>query len=139
MSKSVFLSYSRQDVAFVTRLADDLNAQGVSPWLDQRDISFGKRWDNTIEQALQDCDIVLVVLSPEAVASENVRDELGYALDLGKHVMPILRRDCAIPMRIRRLEYIDFRLDYTAALPDLLAALHGGFYKIVNTIPVQGF
>lgn len=35
MTKDIFISYSRRDQEFVTRLAGDLNAQVAGVWLDQ--------------------------------------------------------------------------------------------------------
>jgi hypothetical protein len=58
----------------------------------------------------------VVVLSPRAVASENVLDEVGFAIDYGKGVIPVLLEACDIPIRISRLQRVDFTGDYHAAL-----------------------
>jgi hypothetical protein len=66
---------------------------------------------------------MLVVLSPAAVASNNVMDEVAFALDEGKTVIPVLREECRIPFRLRRVQYIDFKSDYPAGLEALLRTL----------------
>ncbi len=123
MSKKVFISYSRQDYDFVERLVDDLAARGVGTWLDQRDIPAGQRWDNAIQKALRECEFFLVVLSPASVASENVLDEVAYAMGKKKPVFPVLAQECDIPYRLARVQYVDFRHDYGLGLDNLIEDL----------------
>jgi hypothetical protein len=118
-----FVSYSRSDSEFALRLASDLRSKGAAVWLDQLDIEAGARWDSAIEGALRGSARILVLLSPKAVASQNVLDEVSFALDEGKTVVPILVETCAIPMRLRRLQYVDFTRDYQGALTRLLGTL----------------
>jgi hypothetical protein len=120
---AAFFSYSREDSEFVLRLARDLKASGANVWLDQMDIVPGQRWDEAVERALADCPCMLVVLSPAAVHSTNVMDEVSFALQEGKTVIPILYRDCAIPFRLRRVQYIDLRFEYSHGLAELLKTL----------------
>jgi hypothetical protein len=120
---AAFFSYSREDSEFVLRLAGDLKAAGANVWLDQMDIVAGQRWDDAVERALADCPRMLVVLSPAAVHSTNVMDEVSFALQEGKIVIPILYRDCGIPFRLRRVQYIDLRFDYSHGLAELLKIL----------------
>ena len=117
-----FLSYSREDSEFAQRLAKDLKAFGASLWLDL-DIIPAHRWDDAIEKAIHNCSRMLVVLSPAAVASTNVMDEVGLALDKRKTVIPVLHRECEIPLRLRRVQYVDFLGDYNTAVRKLLKTL----------------
>lgn len=118
-----FVSYSRSDSEFALRLAKDLRALGAVVWLDQLDIAAGTRWDSAIEEALRGSTRVLVLLSPKAVASQNVLDEMSFALEEGKAVVPVLVEACTIPLRLRRLQYVDFTLGYDTAMTRLLATL----------------
>ena len=121
-----FVSYSREDSAFALRLAEDVKAADGNVWLDQLDIVPGERWDRAVENALHNCTRVLVILSPASVPSTNVMDEVFFALAEKKTVIPIMYRDCAVPLRLRRVHYIDFRSDYPPALRDLLKTLDRG-------------
>ena len=125
----VFCSYSRRDSDFIRRLATDLRSAGLPLWLDQLDITAGERWDRSIQDALTSADRLLVVLSPDSVASDNVMDEVSYALEEGKAVIPVLLRQCEIPFRLRRLQFIDFTQDYNAGLQDLRNCLQSGPVK----------
>jgi biotin carboxyl carrier protein len=121
---TVFVSYSREDGEFVDRLAADLMDKGASIWLDQLDIEGGQLWDKAVQDALSNCQRVLVILSPAAVESKSVMDELSFALEENKTVIPILYRDCTLPFRVRRLQRIDFRENYERALAALLDNLN---------------
>lgn len=61
------------------KLAQDLRAAGADIWLDQLDIPAGTNWVRTIQQALEQCGLLGVVLSPTAVQSDNVLDEVLFA------------------------------------------------------------
>jgi hypothetical protein len=118
-----FLSYAREDSAFALRVAGDLKRAGAEIWLDQLDIRLGSRWDAETERAIAACDELIVILSPKAVASSSVMDEVAFALQDQKTVIPLLSGDCDIPFRLRRLQYIDFRSEYERGFNDLMAVL----------------
>ena len=115
-----FFSYARKDTEFVLKLAQKLRAVGVNLWLDQLDILGGQRWDHAIEKALETCQGMIVVLSPESVASDTVMDEVSYALEKRKLVIPVLISHCDIPFRLRRVQYIDLTVDDDARFHLLL-------------------
>lgn len=123
MSSPAFISYSREDSEFAFRLAQDLRAAGANVWLDQLDIQPGRPWDNAIEDALMGAPQMLIVLSPSSAKSDNVRNEISFALDQGKTIVPVLYKDCVVPLRLQRSQRIDFRADYAAGLAHLLANL----------------
>lgn len=121
---SVFISYSRADNEFVDLLLRLLLSKGYDAWLDRRNIDAGSHWDQAIEDAIQACNHMIVVLSPESAASQNVSDEWTYAIDEGKTIIPIYHRSCSIPMRLRRLQWIDFeKQQFAQAFQGLVASL----------------
>jgi biopolymer transport protein ExbD len=118
-----FFSYCREDSDFALQLAEDVKAAGASVWLDQLDIVPGQRWDRAVEEALASCPRMLVILSPASANSTNVMDEVSFALEEKKTVIPVIHKDCPIPFRLRRVQYIDFRHDYARGLKELLKTL----------------
>src|SRR5688572_18696703 len=92
MSKDIFISYSRRDQEFVTRLAGDLNAQVAGVWFDQSTIQLGQKWYDEIMEGIRECKAFILVLSPDAAESKYVREEVNKALELGKTIFPILYR-----------------------------------------------
>ncbi len=120
---TAFVSYSRVDSEFAMQLAEHLKAAGANVWLDQLDIEPGTPWDSAIEEALLKSTHMLVVLSTVSVTSDNVRDEVSYALSQQMKVIPVLYRECKVPFRLARLQHIDFRNDYDSAFKALLRTL----------------
>ncbi|SRX56204.1 toll/interleukin-1 receptor domain-containing protein [Aequorivita sp. CIP111184] len=123
---TIFFSYSRDDSDFVLMLAKDLREAGATIWLDQLDIQPGSRWDSSIEKALQESNTLLVILSCSSVKSNNVLDEVAFALEEHKNVVPVLLENCEIPFRLRRLQYADFSDNRETGLKTLIDALQLG-------------
>jgi len=121
--QQTFFSYSRTDAAFALRLANDLRASGADIWIDQLDIEPGARWDAAIQAALKESNDLIVVLSPKAVASENIMDEVSFALEHNRRVVPVLIEQCEIPFRLKRLQYISFIEGYDKGYERLRAVL----------------
>jgi hypothetical protein len=123
-TQQYFFSYSRKDSDFVIKLAGDLKKAGIDVWVDQLDILPGARWDDSIEKGLHNASGMLVVLSETSIQSENVMDEVSYALEKGKRVVPLLIHNCDVPFRLARLQYIDFTKDYNTASQHLVQTLN---------------
>lgn len=119
----VFVSYSRQDEDFVSQLIIRLKENNIPVWVDTQDIETGNPWDLVIEEALNKATHILVVLSRAAVSSQTVRDEINWALDEDKKVVPILINHCTRPLRIRSIQYIDFTEDQSVAFEELMRQL----------------
>ncbi len=121
----VFLSYSRVDEAFVTRLANDLLKHGIEVWLDVFRLEPGTSWARQIGESLDSCQVMLLVLSPTSVGSENVDDEWNYYLDQKKPVVTVLHQPCKVPYRLSKLQYVDFHDQaYALALARLVVAFN---------------
>ena len=128
MSEHVFICYARKDEEFVLQLAQNLKSRGVPIWLDLWDISPGVDWDQSIDSAIYDCATFLIVLSPLAVESTEVRGELRTALDEKKSIVPVVYQECRIPRQLRTVQHIDFASsdpDDEAALGQLVQTLGG--------------
>jgi hypothetical protein len=122
-AEKIFFSYSRLDSAFALRLAKDIREEGVEIWLDQLDIPAGARWDVEVEKALVEASCVLVILSPSSIISENVQDEISFALYAGKKILPVMLEECVAPFRLRRLKHIDFSKNYAEGLEEILTSV----------------
>jgi hypothetical protein len=123
LTERYFLSYSRADQEFALRFATDLRAREVAIWVDQLDIRPSDRWDRAIERAVRDCCGMVVILSPRSVESDNVADEISYAIDRGKPVLPVMIERCSLPLRITRMQMIDATGNYERALQQCLEAI----------------
>ena len=105
-----FISYSRNDwQGFVAGLTSDLAKESHKVWVDQNYIVGGDDWMDAIGEALQVCDTLLLVLSPEALSSKYVKMEYRYFFRQGKPIIPILYRQVdQMPFELATFHYIDF-------------------------------
>ena len=118
-----FVCYARENSDFVRALTISLRERGVQMWLDA-DIPAGADWDNAIDEHLRTCTSVLIILSPAAVASNEVRGELRAALNLSKTIVPVLYQPCEIPRQLQNVQYLDLSSAHdTDAGRDALAAV----------------
>lgn len=120
----VFISYSRRDIALVEQLAADLKTAGLDVWYDLSGLDGGARWRIEIERAIRESQYVIVVLSPDSVASEWVEREYLFANNLGKEIIPLYYRPCDLPLYYLNVHYIDIQGEnYKLNLKKLLLAL----------------
>ena len=118
-----FVSYSRHNSEFVTRLRNDLDRERIATWRDTDDIPAGAAWDDRVEMALRSCSHVLLVVSAASIQSENVADEIACARDRRKPILPLLLDQSSLPFRVRRAQAIDFCRDYDAGFKKLLSSV----------------
>ena len=122
----VFISYRQvePDKSFAHRLAYDLQAAGHPVWIDVEGLEAGQTWNTEIQAALDACYAYVVILTPEALASRWVRNELLYALgEKAGAIYPVLLNNVKLPPEIISIQYVDFRNDYPHALAELIENL----------------
>ncbi len=102
-----FICYSKKDEEFVLHLCKKLKEVGVKIWLDQWDIAPGDDRNKSIDDALYKCTRMLIILSPDAVGSDEVYGELYTFFDSKKPVFPIVYRSCRIPRRLNVIQYMN--------------------------------
>ena len=129
----VFISYSRKDITFIDRLAADLKNAGIDVWYDVSGIAGGARWRTEIENALRNCQYVIVVLSPDSILSEWVEREFLFSSNLKRKIIPLMYRACELPLNYVDLNYIDVQGEnYSRNFDELLKAL-----RVSSTTPPQ--
>ncbi|MEL6408268.1 MAG: TIR domain-containing protein [Chloroflexota bacterium] len=122
----IFISYKRRDEAVARKLHDRITTWGYQAWLDVEDIKPGEEWDTAIHKGLRDANIVIGLLTPESLASDNVLDEWAYALSTGKRLFLLWIREIQeanMPPRYIRLQRIDMRNDEESGFERLRVAL----------------
>ncbi|MEH1894805.1 MULTISPECIES: SUMF1/EgtB/PvdO family nonheme iron enzyme [unclassified Nostoc] len=96
----VFISYSHRDELLRDSLAthlSNLQWQGIiSSWYD-RQLTAGTEWDDKIKTELESADIILLLISPDFIASKYCRDiEIPMALQQHEskkaYVVPVILR-----------------------------------------------
>jgi TIR domain len=128
-----FISYSRLDVVWARNLAQELSLLGLKPWIDEEQVKPGMLFASAIEEALDNCGAMLLIVSPQSVASGWVKEEYNRALSLTKErpsfqLIPLLLADAELPGFLRTRQWVDFRDEsqYRAALYRVKWALPDG-------------
>src|SRR5450631_3969565 len=108
--KRIFLSYAHKDsVELVKRLHADLSEKGYPVWLDIRRLTGGDNWSDEIELAIDNSDIVIVLMSHGSYVSEICRGEQLRSLRKGKCVIPLkVQDDCDVPIYLEAKQWLDF-------------------------------
>jgi hypothetical protein len=75
----VFVSYASKDRPFAQRLVNDLKAAGAEVWWDVSGIDEGD-FLRKIDEALQHCAWLVLVLTPHAIESKWVKMEVYAAI-----------------------------------------------------------
>lgn len=103
----VFISYCHSDFSFAATIASALEANDIKIWMDRRSVGIGQDWDEMIDNAIEQCHIMIIVMSPESVESLEVRSELKAARDQRKAIIPVLKAPCRIPRYLSLLQYVN--------------------------------
>ncbi|MDZ4768858.1 MAG: toll/interleukin-1 receptor domain-containing protein [Chloroflexota bacterium] len=110
----VFISYAHQKglVDFIDSLKHRLtmSSDPIATWRDRDNILAGARWDDAIDRAIDSCDAMIVIVTPESNASPYVTYEWSYAFGKGKPVLPLLFMGTTKEMhdKLSRHQLIDF-------------------------------
>jgi hypothetical protein len=132
----VFISYSRKDLAFVECLVEDLKKAGLDIWYDLSGLDGGTRWRTEIQNAIKNSRYVIVVLSPSSVESEWVEREFLFASNLKLKIIPLLYKQCELPMNYLNLNFIDVQgNNYRKNFGEILEAL--SIEPMAGNVPVN--
>src|ERR1700732_2410356 len=87
----VFISYAHQDSDLVRELGPALEAEGYSVWYYEDKGAIGASYLRQIDQEIERCQAVLVVISPDSIASDQVSKEVVRAHEARKKFIPVRR------------------------------------------------
>ena len=127
---TVFISHASTDSGFAGgRLKRILEDKGMTVWCSSTDMPVAVDWEKQIVQALKRSDWFVVILSPDAIASDWVRAEVHWALENRKdRVIPAMIRSCepaAVHLKLGTIQFVDFRGDTEPAAATLLSVIAG--------------
>jgi hypothetical protein len=109
----VFISYSHDDLTWVSRFAARLEAEGVTVARDEVILRPGDILVHAIEQAIRDSAHAILVFSPASVASGWVRQEyaalMQRSIEHGVRFIPVIIADVELPAFAAARYYVDFR------------------------------
>ncbi|MEW6366291.1 MAG: toll/interleukin-1 receptor domain-containing protein [Acidobacteriota bacterium] len=126
MMKRIFLSHAARDHQMASKLAGRLREEGFDVFL-QEELPAGANFALEVGRKLEKADIMVVLLSPDAVASSWVQREIEYALTsrrLKGRLVPVqVRPTKDIPWILRHLNFLDLRGEEAGKVDKVVAAL----------------
>ena len=97
----VFVSYSRKDSETVDHIVARLDEDKFDTWIDREEIHGGDLWREEIVEAIDNAYAFVLMLSPDSVASDNVRKEVDLSEQAGKALVPLLLAPTQLPSAFR--------------------------------------
>ena len=121
----VFLSHSTKDKDFVLELDAGIKGANIETWVCEVDILNGDDFVEQIEKGLTECDLTLLIWSPEAAHSpwtgKEWRSVLGREIEESRTRLGfLLLRDADVPELLRTKHRIDGRENHAKAIEEAL-------------------
>jgi hypothetical protein len=131
---SVFISYNHRDEDFAERLALELARHDIKVWKDSWRIGVGDSLIQKVQDGLEGATHFCVIISENSLQSEWVKREItaGLLREIEERkvmILPVIIRDCKLPLLIRDKMYADFRKNFQAGLKVLLGVLEP-YYRL---------
>ena len=107
----LFVGYCHADAALVFPELARLRDSGYRIWYDEG-IDPGAEWPEYLANALNQAALILVFLSPNAVNSRNVRNEINFSLNNNKRLLTVhlLKRVCPVALNSESAIYKQFSI-----------------------------
>lgn len=108
---TIFLSYSQQDVDIARKIYDTLTQKGMNVWFAEQKLRTGESLQKQIQEALENSQVLLLLLSPASMQSSSVAQEYQYFIRQNKLLIPTLIAGSPqdIPYRLKTYQFIDIR------------------------------
>ncbi len=87
-NKHIFVCYAHEDIAALEETCAWFKARGHAVWYDER-IHAGFEWADELAEAIDECSVLLFLATPHAIESRYCRNEIAYAIDVGKPVLTV--------------------------------------------------
>jgi hypothetical protein len=118
----VFISYRHADRNLANRLYELLQERHVAAWYDPL-IPYGTDWREAIVKYLSTARVMVVLLSSDALESEELRKELAVAVQEDVPLLPVRLEDVkprgAFAYELARSDWFDIFDDPASRLPEL--------------------
>jgi pSer/pThr/pTyr-binding forkhead associated (FHA) protein len=109
----LMIGYAREQWEYIVApLTISLQDMGLKVWVDQYLIPDGDDWMEAVEQALFECWLLVVVVTPESINSSHLEMEYRYFFNREKPVIPLVSKDVKeLPRELRNLSAVEYNPD----------------------------
>ncbi|MHB8626984.1 MAG: SUMF1/EgtB/PvdO family nonheme iron enzyme [Aggregatilineales bacterium] len=126
-SWDIFISYPRQAEAEAKEVYRQLTAAGFSVWQDVQNIRHTARWPMVIDGALRHSGRLVLLVTPEAMASDEVFNEWFFFYKNRKPLHCLYVNTCEIHFQLLPFQYLDWRDPAHREWARLMAELRAAF------------
>lgn len=84
----LFVCYAHEQAELVVREIEWLRTQGFQVWFDEA-IEAGHRWSEELALAIEGSAALLLFMSPRSLSSRYCLDEIHFALECGRPIVPV--------------------------------------------------
>ena len=123
----VFVSHAHSDAVLAHRIADDLARAKRTIWIAPESIHPGEGWVDAINRGLEEASHLVLVLTPRAVQSQWVRQEVSAAVAMERRgrlqIIPVDVENCEIPPLWDAYQKVSLRDGYEAGIDKLRRAV----------------
>ncbi len=128
--KTVFISYSSHDREDAFKIKQLFESNQIKVWLDFFDIQTTAKLRQELSNRVRQSELFCLLLSPSAVQSPWVAEEIETALSMtteGLRILPIILRPCSIPSQLENIVGFDASagLEHEAVRLRLIRAVCG--------------
>src|SRR5215831_17261691 len=103
----LFVSHSTQDNPWCRELVAALTAAGLDVWYDERGLTGGVSWVQTLQHEVQTRDVLLLILSPDAWASQWVQEEVQLAIATRRTILPVMHLSTNVEGFLLTRQWVD--------------------------------
>ena len=133
MAFKVFVSYSSHDLEHVELLQRQLSDSPVEVFVAENSVAPSQELGSTISQAIEQCDLFILVWSKNAQESTWVSQEVGRAGALKKKILPlVLTEGMQLPGFIQNLKYLSVHNEPEKALAQARQIVVGAYEEKVK-------
>ena len=126
---NIFISHSEDDRILIEKIDEALRSKGFEVHVEQNEMNYGESQIDSICNAIDESEFVLLILTGKSIESKWVNQEIGFSYALGKTIIPVVIDDIKIPNNIpgmiKHVKCIDCRKkDHNATIELIL-----GFFE----------
>ncbi len=139
----IFVAYSRYNLDFASKIIDALAESHLDTWVDWKSIPKGEQFQAEIYRGIEEANVFLYLLSPDAVQSYFCTEELEHAAKNGKRILPIVIVDTdasVIHPEISKRNWIfcrDGKDSFDQALEEIRETIHTDYDWLVYHTKLQ--
>jgi hypothetical protein len=132
----VFVCYSHNERELVIEQIKWLREEGFEVWFDAA-IEPGKRWSEDVARAVEGCAAVLFFLSSKSAASHYCFDEVHFALECDRPIVPVEIEPVTMSPGLRLSLGATHRIfKYRLSAAEFKERLLGGLHAAIDGTPV---